>query len=295
MVSYRFCRPDDLPLLARAVNECYNVHFPDAPEASAERLKDEVRALDVWPSNAMVGLEGDQPVAVMIGTKRPDEVLIHKIGVRPDYRRRGHGLHLLTSLSQKLAVLGPPRLIAELPDDRPDLHAFFEAAGYRREKTYWDWEWFDTSPYPRMADFEMPIDAATLDEMGLLPETPGVSWARDRRSLLGGELRGLACAGPDSIEAYVLHRPALPPERYEEALALVYCATIGSRTVEPWMTPQNLLGPLLAGVAEEAKRSGRRLRVPRVAPEEHDEDFMVGVGLVDTESYHLYAAVATPA
>ena len=30
--------------------------------------------------------------------------------------RQGHGRHLLTSLSSKLAILGPPRMVAEVPE-----------------------------------------------------------------------------------------------------------------------------------------------------------------------------------
>jgi ribosomal protein S18 acetylase RimI-like enzyme len=128
--SYRFCRPDDIPLLVHAVETCYRVHDPEEPGWSAESFRRGMREIDLWPSNSMVALDTDgEPVAVMIGTKRADEVAVHRLGVRPDHLRRGHGVHLLTSLSQKLAVLGPERLVAEVPEDRPAALACFAVAG----------------------------------------------------------------------------------------------------------------------------------------------------------------------
>ena len=54
MPSYRFCRPDDIPYLVRAVNECWDVHFPEAPRMTVDRYREEMRTLDVWPSNSLV-------------------------------------------------------------------------------------------------------------------------------------------------------------------------------------------------------------------------------------------------
>ncbi|HEX6201845.1 MAG TPA: GNAT family N-acetyltransferase, partial [Thermoanaerobaculia bacterium] len=117
MPSYRFCRPDDIPLLVHAVETCYRPHDPAEPPWSPDSFRRGMREIDLWPSNSMVALDtAGEPLAVMIGTKRPDAVAVHRLGVRPDHLRQGHGLHLLTSLSQKLAVLGPDRLVAEVPD-----------------------------------------------------------------------------------------------------------------------------------------------------------------------------------
>ena len=30
MPSYRFCRPDDLTLIIKAINACYLMHYPEA-------------------------------------------------------------------------------------------------------------------------------------------------------------------------------------------------------------------------------------------------------------------------
>jgi len=161
MVSYRFCRPDDMALLCRAVNECFNVHFPKTVPLTVDGLKTRSRELNVWVSNAMVATEGEEPIGIMMGTKRPDEVSIHLIGIRPDYQRRGHARHMLTSLSQKLAVLGPPKLLAEVPADRPEVLSLFEASGYHRRD--------------RLTDFLRPREqsANPAPEGLLLPTTVG--------------------------------------------------------------------------------------------------------------------------
>ena len=138
MPSYRYCRSDDIPLLVQAYNECYRVHFPDLPRMSVERFKGLLRRIDLWTSSCMVALTGDEPIAVLLATKREDETLIHTIGVRPGHRRQGHARHLLRSLSSKLAILGPPRMVAEVPGNLDAARSLLEAAGFREERLYTD-------------------------------------------------------------------------------------------------------------------------------------------------------------
>jgi ribosomal protein S18 acetylase RimI-like enzyme len=133
VVAYRFCRPDDIPLLVRAVNRCYDVHFPARPPLTLDGFRRAVREAHLWPSNCMVATAGDEPVAVVIGTKQPDEVRVDRIGVSPGHQRRGHGRHLLESLGNKLAVLGPPRLVADVPVELGEAVAFFMALGWQEE------------------------------------------------------------------------------------------------------------------------------------------------------------------
>ncbi len=133
MVAYRFCRPDDIPLLVSAVNHCYGAHFPAAPPLTVDGFRREMREAHLWPSNCMLATAGDEPVAVVLGTKTPEEVRVSRIGVAPGHQRRGHGRHLLESLGSKLAVLGPPRLVADVPADLADAMAFFAALGWREE------------------------------------------------------------------------------------------------------------------------------------------------------------------
>ncbi len=116
MSSYRFCRTDDVSLLVDALNRCWSPYFPDEPAVTPASFKRSIRDLQVWCSSCMVAFSGSDPIGVLIGAKRPSGTLIHKIAVHPDHCRQGHGRHLLTSLSSKLAILGPPRMVAEVPE-----------------------------------------------------------------------------------------------------------------------------------------------------------------------------------
>jgi GNAT superfamily N-acetyltransferase len=138
MSAYRFCRTDDIALLVDAWNRCCLPHDPDGIPLTIARFKQEIRELDLWCSSCMVGFEGDNPVAVLIGCKRPPDTLVRGLGVHPDHILKGHGRHLLTSLSSKLAILGPPRLLAEVPVGSPSAVALFEACGWQHDRTYTD-------------------------------------------------------------------------------------------------------------------------------------------------------------
>src|SRR5688572_30460398 len=133
MSAYRFCRTDDIGLLVDALNRCWRPHFPDESEMTPAAFKRSIRDLQVWCSSCMVAFSGADPIGVLIGAKRPSGTLIHKIAVHPDHRRQGHGRHLLTSLSSKLAILGPPRMIAEVPETFAAARALFSACGYAEE------------------------------------------------------------------------------------------------------------------------------------------------------------------
>ena len=91
----------------------------------------------------MVAFAGADPIGVMTGAKRSGETLVHRIAVHPDHRRQGHGRHLLTSLSSKLSILGPPRIVAEVPGAAVHVHELFAACGFTRDATYTD---FDLDP-----------------------------------------------------------------------------------------------------------------------------------------------------
>src|SRR5829696_4222130 len=130
MASYRFCRTDDIGLLVDALNRCWSPYFPDEPAMTPAAFKRSIRDLQVWCSSCMVAFSGSDPIGVLIGAKRPSGTLIHKIAVHPDHVRQGHGRHLLASLSSKLAILGPPRIVAEVPEAFAEASRLFEAGGY---------------------------------------------------------------------------------------------------------------------------------------------------------------------
>ena len=69
--SYRFCRTDDVSLLVDALNRCWSPHFPDEPAVTPASFKRSIRDLQVWCSSCMVAFSGSDPIAVLIGAKRP--------------------------------------------------------------------------------------------------------------------------------------------------------------------------------------------------------------------------------
>lgn len=284
MPSYRFCRPDDIPFLVRAVNECYDVHFPGAPRMTVERYRAEMKALNVWPSNSLLASTDQGPVAVLIATKRADEVNVLRVGARPGHERQGHGAHLLTSLSNKLAVLGPDRLAAEAPRSLPVASALLESVGYRRECTYTDYLRKPSPVEPVPKDLVMPVTAQELDEYGLL-EIPGqLALERQRQTLRGrkDELGGVAIASPERIEAFLLHRPA------DDSATLDVVAAVTRPSEQQDLLLQLLLRHL-AGTTELP------LRLPRLAPGEVSAAVLGALGFEAGEQYDRFVAEAVPA
>ena len=108
-------------------------------------FKRTIRDLQIWCSSCMVAFSGSDPIGVLIGGKRPSGTLVHKIAVHPDHRRQGHGRHLLASLSSKLAILGPPRMMAEVPEALAPVCELFSASGYVQEALLTDYVFHPTA------------------------------------------------------------------------------------------------------------------------------------------------------
>jgi hypothetical protein len=86
----------------------------------------------------MLAVEGDEPVGILLGAKNTEANNVHRIAIREDHQRRGHGRHLLESLRNKVSILGPPRLTAEVPAAWSDACRFFERSGFAEETRYAD-------------------------------------------------------------------------------------------------------------------------------------------------------------
>jgi hypothetical protein len=210
--AYRFCRTDDVGLLVAALNRCWAPYFPGDPPLTEAAFKRSIRNLQVWCSSCMVAFAGDDPIGVLIGAKRATRTLVHRIAVHPEHLRQGHGRHLLTSLSSKLAILGPPCLVAEVPDALTAASHLFEAAGYAQQATLTD---YVLDPGMRVRALTTSVEGVvmptSLDDLaanGVLGDEhrPGC-WERSIETLSArkDELGGLALVSDDRIEAYVLH------------------------------------------------------------------------------------------
>jgi GNAT superfamily N-acetyltransferase len=245
MSAYRFCRTDDIGLLVDALNRCWSPYFPDEPPMTPAAFKRSIRDLQVWCSSCMVAFAGSDPIGVLIGAKRPSGTLVHTIAVHPNHRRQGHGRHLLASLGSKLAILGPPRIIAEVPEILGDACELFGASGYVQEALLTDYvlqceENDEREPAnerqrvshasgagnrgpssecvggsggakpPGLDDdrFVIPVTVDDLAANDLLGAAhPQLCWERSAETLTArkDDIAGLAVASDERIEAYLLY------------------------------------------------------------------------------------------
>jgi GNAT superfamily N-acetyltransferase len=211
MSAYRFCRSDDIALLVEALNRCWAPYSPDEPPMTPAGFKRWIRDLQVWCSSCMVAFSGSDPIGVLIGAKRPSGTLVHKIAVHPDHRRQGHGRHMLASLGSKLAILGPPRMIAEVPETLAPACQLFDASGYVQEVLLTDYLLQPENHLPEADNdrrFVIPVSVDDLAANGLLGKTdPQVCWERSVETLTARKdgIAGLAVASDEQIEAYILY------------------------------------------------------------------------------------------
>ena len=278
MSSYRFCRTDDIGLLVDALNRCWAPYFPREPPATPEAFKRSIRDLQVWCSSCMVAFDGSTPIGVLIGAKRPSGTLIYKIAVHPDHVRQGHGRHMLTSLSSKLSILGPPRIVAELPDSFTAARALFGACGYIQEAVLTDYV-FEGEPKSSgelAGGFMIPVTIDDLAANGLLGEAdPQVCWQRSIETLTArkDDIAGLAAASEERIEAYLLYRNG------GEIVALRSFVEDG--------------GARLTHLFSQLSAQGMRtFRFPKVHPAELSEEFLATLGFRAVGRHLLYGARA---
>ena len=289
MSSYRFCRTDDVSLLVDALNRCWSPYFPDEPAVTAATFKRSIRDLQVWCSSCMVAFSGPDPVGVLIGAKRPSGTLIHKIAVHPDHCRQGHGRHLLTSLSSKLAILGPPRMVAEIPEDLAPTRALFVACGYLQEALLTDYIREEPALSEsasaeaggmRVEGFVIPVTVDDLVANGLLggPDAH-LCWERSVETLIAkkDDIAGLAVASDERIEAYLLYG-----ERGVEGAEILALRSF----VEDGGTRLTQL------LAQLRARGTRTLWFPKVHPAEISKELLETLGFRPAGGHLLYAARA---
>jgi GNAT superfamily N-acetyltransferase len=280
LTAYRFCRTDDIGLLVEAYERCRGPE--DVAEAALDRdgFKRLIRDLDLWCSSCMVAFEGREPVGVLLGAKRPESTLVYALRVHPEHRRREHGRHLLTSLSQKLAILGPPRLVAEIPAGREAACAAFSACSWTIESRLTDWHRPATRESGTASGMREALAPVTYDDIaaaGLLGA--GLRcWQRDLPSLAkhSESLSGLAFHSPDRIEAWALWN-------LSEGAGTLWAAGAAPG-------PFGRIG--LSVVLDEI---GAPLHLARATPEELDADLLAELGFERGEEHLLFTSQAQAA
>jgi GNAT superfamily N-acetyltransferase len=295
MAAYRFCRTDDIALLVDALNRCWAPYQPDEPLMTRDAFKRSIRDLQVWCSSCMVAFSGPDPVGVLIGAKRPSGTLVHQIAVHPDHRRHGHGRHLLASLGSKLSILGPPRMVAEIPETHAPACELFSASGYVQEARLTDYVLHGNAngvSEPADGRFVIPVTVDDLAANGLLGEAdPRTCWERSVETLTArkDDLAGLAVASAERIAAYILYTPRGP---HDES-----CASWGGAVeivaLRSFIEDGGArLKQLLARVRAPGMRT---FRFPKVHPEEISTELLETLGFSPAGGHLVYAARARSA
>jgi ribosomal protein S18 acetylase RimI-like enzyme len=282
MPAYRFCRTDDIPALVVAWNACYRPHFPDEPELTEERFKKAAREIGLSTGSSMLATENGEPVALLLAAKREEASFVQAIAVRPGHERRGHGRHLVDSLRRKSAILGPSKILAEVPLDRQPAVSFFAACGFIPETLYGDYRLEAPSPRdPALAPgLAVPVRFEELEEAGCFARASSCSWERSPATLgkLRGELEGRAIFSERRIEAWVLARRGSGPAEL---------ASFGHAGDPDAIA---LLGFLFHDLARE-KTGG--LRLHKVSEDELSPAVLESWGFRRVRTYRRFAATAS--
>lgn len=240
----------------------------------------------------MVAFAGSDPIGVLIGAKRPGGTLVHKIAVHPDHCRQGHGRHLLTSLGSKLAILGPPRIITEVPDTFGPACGLFNTSGFVQEALLTDYVWrrdeYDVREGMSQANdrdgwFVIPVTIDDLLANGLLGEAhPQACWERSIDTLTArkDDITGLAVASDERIEACLLYvKHGADPDSRAEIVSLRSFADDGGAGLV------QLLSQLPA-------RGIKTLWFPKVHPADIAKECLETFGFRPAGGHLLYAATA---
>lgn len=250
----------------------------------------------------MVASSGSAPIGVLIGAKRPSGTLIHKIAVHPDHRRQGHGRHMLASLGSKLAILGPPRMIAEVPETLTPACELFSASGYVQEAVLTDYvlqrEEDETRDVAGTADdhdgrFVIPVTVDDLAANGLFGEAHSQVWKRSVETVNARkeDIAGLAVVSDERIEAYLLYvKPGVGLEgnvEVEPGASHLPAEIVSFRTfVEDG-------GARMKQLLTRLRAQGiTTLRFPTVHPAEISQELLETLGFQPAGGHLLYAMKA---
>ncbi len=206
MPSYRFCRPDDLTMIVRAINDCYHMHYPDEPAMTAERFKEHMTLFAVRPGNCMVALERQQPIGVVVSTKRDCGVWIQALGCQPAFQRRGIATQLVEALLRKIAIQRAPLVTVDVPTTNTPALRFFEAVQFTVRGRYVSYQGLLTEMTG------IPGNVEVVPAPDLLPyypqfHTAPACWERNAESLAayGALPQGYAYYAQDTIQGYLIH------------------------------------------------------------------------------------------
>jgi GNAT superfamily N-acetyltransferase len=268
MPLYRFCRPEDIPMIVQALNMCDDVHFPQRPAMTVAQFREEMSLISLWPSNTMVVLENDDPIGVIVGTKRPYGCWIAKLGVRTDHQRQGIGRYIVEALTRKLSIIGPRVISVDVPVDNEGAAVFFSHLGFDTWGQYWS---FAGHPQARASEgvrqvhpVKPDVALSRYESFHPIPQC----WERDAYTLqlYAGRLSGYAFWEQDIIHGYLL----------------LHHQTIMDLAVDPHADPLRVGSALLQRAAVEVKEA---LHIDKVAAQDPVRVVLEQAGLTPRESH----------
>ncbi len=292
MPSFRFCRPDDIPLLVEAVNRCYDIHFPHVPPLTLEGFKREVKHLNLWASSCMLALENNVPVGVLITAKRNVSSLILRLGLQPDYQGHNYGPQLVTSLKDKMAVLGPPALTVAIPDNREDLGKFFGKLDFKAHRNYCDFTASTSLSPPVSPELIIPVEVEDPGDRYLTQTGENnqsdetlLAWERRTQTLINRkkEIKGLGIPDMDGIAAYLFYIEDESANVSQQSPVTILGLGCKSKEKGPM-----LLGLLIKYVSTSISPL---IDIPKLSTHEVDFYFLEKLGLKKIQSYTEYCVV----
>jgi GNAT superfamily N-acetyltransferase len=170
------------------------------------QFREEMGLISLWPSNTMVVLENNDPIAVIVGTKRPYGCWIAKLGVRLESQRQGIGRYIVEALTRKLSIIGPRVISVDVPVDNKGAVEFFTHLGFETWGQYWS---FAGRPRAQPADDMRQVHPikpdVALSRYESFHPTPQC-WERDAYTLqlYAGRLSGYAFWQEDNLLGYLL-------------------------------------------------------------------------------------------
>jgi GNAT superfamily N-acetyltransferase len=268
MPLYRFCRPEDIPMIVQALNTCHEVHFPQRPEMTVAQFREEMGLISLWPSNTMVVLEDKDPIAVIVGTKRPYGCWIAKLGVRSDHQRQGIGRYVVEALIRKLSIIGPRVISVDVPVNNSGTAAFFRNLGFEAWGQYWSFGGYPRA-YPagdlhQVHAVKPDVALSRYESLHLIPQC----WERDAYTLqlYAGRLSGYAFWEEDNIHGYLL----------------LYHHTIMDLALDPQADPVHVGTALLQRAAIDVQEV---LRMDKVAAHDPVRAVLEQAGLTSRETH----------
>jgi GNAT superfamily N-acetyltransferase len=268
MPLYRFCRPEDIPMIVQALNACYDVHVPGRPATTVVQFREEMGLISLWPSNTMVVLNEKDPIAVIVGTKRPYGCWIARLGVRSDHQRQGIGRYIVEALMRKLSIIGPRLISVDVPVDHAAALAFFKRLGFEVWAQYWSFSGRPHMPptddVRRVHPVKPDVALSRYESFHPVPQC----WERDAHTLqlYAGRLTGYAFWAGESLHGYLL----------------LYHNTIMDLALDPHVDPGRVGTALLQRAAMDV---GEALRLDKVATEDPARPVLEQAGFTPRESH----------